>query len=201
MARYLESELASLIDAYKRCLRDSVERSAHWRDMADTHEATIERLVKDFMPSGSGFDAGTKLDLDLSHAERLVFTTSYHHMNDGGYYDGWTEHTVTVTPGFNGSNIRISGRDRNGIKDYIHSTFGDALGRDVEFATWQYVFACRVMFDGDIWHSEVSKNGRAGNWESVGSAETRELAERLVIDYIKAKCGNVVRIAGAEVRA
>ena len=93
MARYLESELASLIDANKR-------------DMADTHEATIKRLVKDFMPSGSGFDAGTKLDLDLSHAERLVFTTSYHHMNDGGYYDGWTEHTVTVTPGFNGSNIK-----------------------------------------------------------------------------------------------
>ena len=151
MARYLYSELSGLIDANKRRLKDSVspantpERSQHWRDMADTHETTIERLVKDFMPSGSGFDSGTKLDLDASHADKLVFTTSYHHMDESGSYDGWTEHTVTVTPSLaHAFNIRISGRNRSDIKDYIHQAFSDALRDDCEFSIWQYTFDCEV---------------------------------------------------------
>jgi hypothetical protein len=54
-------------------------------------------------------------------------------MNDTGYYDGWTEHTVTVTPSFSGINIRVSGRNRNDIKDYIHETFSYALRSDVTY--------------------------------------------------------------------
>ena len=140
MARYLYSELAGLIDARRNRLavRDGFTdgdgaNAAVW---VDRHEDTIESLVKDFMPSGSGFDSGTKLDLDASHADKLVFTTSYHHMNEAGYYDGWTEHTVTVTPSLQHRyNLRISGRNRNDIKDYMRQTFDQALQSDCEFAT------------------------------------------------------------------
>jgi hypothetical protein len=53
-------------------------------------------------------------------------------MNDGGFYDGWTEHTITVTPSFIGSmNIKISGRDRNQIKDYLHDVFSTALTEEI----------------------------------------------------------------------
>jgi len=48
-------------------------------------------------------------------------------MNENGYYDGWTSHTVTVTPGWNGPELRITGRDRNQIKDYLYDTFHYAL--------------------------------------------------------------------------
>ena len=169
MARYLYSELSTLIDARKRCLADSIspantpERSAHWCDMADEHETKIEKLVRDLMPSGSGFDSGTKLDIDASHAEKLVFTTSYHHMNDGGYYSGWTEHVVTVTPGFAGLHIRVSGRDRADIKEYICEVFDQALCSDCEFETWQYVFDCEIkpIWDAsgcklDAWRASVA---------------------------------------------
>ena len=125
MARYLYSELATLIDARKRCIETN-------NDFANTHQVTIERLVRDHMPSGSGFDNGTQIDLDKSHAGRLVFSTAFHHMNETGYYDGWTEHTVRVTPSFlGGFDIRVSGRNRNDIKEYICETFGHALEQDL----------------------------------------------------------------------
>jgi hypothetical protein len=139
-ARYLYSELAIAIQARANCAErmngqrnsnngiTSDKQAEEWYDRWDDR---ITRLVSDHMPSGGGFDNGTKLDLDMSHAERLVFHTSYHHMNDGGYYDGWTEHTVTVTPSFSGVNLRVSGRNRNDIKDYIHEVFHYSLTQEV----------------------------------------------------------------------
>lgn len=79
------------------------------------------------LPSGSGLDTGVKLDLDRSSAEKLVFDTEFHHLNENGYYDGWTQHTVTVTPSFDGFNLKISGRDRNGIKDYLYDLFSECF--------------------------------------------------------------------------
>jgi len=124
MARYLYSELAAKIGAYKRCVASG---NTEWRDK---HEDRIDEIM-DSMPSGSGFDCGTKLDIDASHDDKLVFTTAFHHMNEFGYYCGWTEHTVTVTPAFNGVHIRVSGRNRNGIKDYIGEVFHTVLMSEI----------------------------------------------------------------------
>jgi len=41
--------------------------------------------------------------------------------------------TVTVTPAFRGINIRVSGRDRNDIKDYIYESFDMALCTEIEW--------------------------------------------------------------------
>lgn len=96
----------------------------------------IAGVISDRFPSGSGFDAGTKIDLEKSTGDKLVFHTSFHHMNDGGYYDGWTDHTVTVTPSLeHGFHLKISGRDRNGIKDYIAGQFSHALMTELE---WEF---------------------------------------------------------------
>ena len=104
----------------------------------------IEQLCKEFMPCGSGIDNGTTIDLERSHADKLVFNTHYHHMNEGGYYDGWTDHTVTVTPSLSRAyHIRIGGRDRSQIKDHLHEEFEYALCTIVEWDTAkeQYVRA------------------------------------------------------------
>lgn len=122
----LYRRLASLLQAARNC---DAAKNAEW---AARHRNTIRDLVKQHMPEGSGFDSGTELDEDASTPEKLVFTTSFHHMNDGGMYDGWTEHKVTVTPSLAfGYELRVSGRDRNGIKDYIAETFGHALDTEV----------------------------------------------------------------------
>lgn len=90
-------------------------------------------LVHQHMPSGFGFDAGTKIDAEESGPLRLVFTTSFHHMDEHGSYDGWTEHQVIVTPSLaHGFELRVTGRNRNGIKDHITEVFGSALMKEVD---------------------------------------------------------------------
>jgi hypothetical protein len=90
-------------------------------------ETEMEYLVKSFMPSGSGFDNGTTIDIERSNARKLVFQTGFHHMNETGMYDGWTHHNVIVTAEFDGLDIQVTGRDRNNIKEYIGETFYSAL--------------------------------------------------------------------------
>lgn len=130
-ARYLYSELAQAIQARANCKGHFDEpKNGEW---FAKHTETIKRLVN-LLPSGSGIDTGPTLNLDESHAEKFVFNLDYHHMNENGFYDGWTFHTLTVTPSFtSGVNIRISGRNRNDIKDYLHDTFHTALCADVTY--------------------------------------------------------------------
>ena len=138
MARYLYSELASAVSARRTLARllssnGGPEINAHHQEWFARHEDRIESLVREHVPSGSGFDSGTTLDLESSHADKLVFQTRFHHMNDGGYYDGWTEHTIVVTPSFiGGFSLRVSGRNRNDIKEYIGDTFYAALMTEVK---------------------------------------------------------------------
>ena len=97
-------------------------------DWALRHANAIRQAVESTLPHGSGFDAGTELDFAASRPERLVFSTSFHHMDEFGGYGGWTEHTVIVTPSLSfGINVRVTGRDRNGIKEYIGEAFDTAL--------------------------------------------------------------------------
>ena len=123
----LYQRLASLVGARLNCIAKGNDA------YLATHTERIEALVKEHMPSGSGIDSGTKLDLDESTSEKLVFTFGFHHMNDAGVYDGWTDHKAIVTASLQfGFSLRITGRDRNGIKDYLHETFGVSLETQVE---------------------------------------------------------------------
>lgn len=114
--------LASLIAARANCAKTG---NLEWKA---NHEDKAIRLARGYLPSGSGFDCGTAIDLDASTAEKLVLRTSYHHMNESGMYDGWTEHAVTIRPSLlHGFTLRVSGRDRDGVKDYIAEMFEHAL--------------------------------------------------------------------------
>lgn len=125
MSNKLYAAFASLVGARLRC---QASGNDEW---FEKHTARLTELL-DEMPSGSGVDSGTKLDLDASTEDKLVFTTAFHHMNDGGYYDGWTNHIVVVTPSLqHGFNLRITGSNRNDIKDYLHELFATALNNDV----------------------------------------------------------------------
>lgn len=135
--RPLYRELASLVQARLTCADRMNGHTEGDGDAAEEwfnkHEDKIEALVKQHLPSGSGFDCGTKIDFDESTGEKLVFTTEYHHMHESGMYDGWTEHRVIVTPSLQfGYEMKVTGRNRNDIKDYIHEQFSYALGEEVE---------------------------------------------------------------------
>lgn len=102
---------------------------------ADTSTWTryADGLARHFLPSGSGIDCGTKIDWARTSSARLVFIAPFHHMNENGMYDGWTDHAVFVTPSLAWDiEIRITGRDRNHVKEYIAGLFEYALTRDGE---------------------------------------------------------------------
>jgi hypothetical protein len=133
-------EMTSLINPRPlyHVLANKIVAMANCREMGNEewlsrHRDEAEQLVRDMMPSGSGIDSGTTLDFDASKPDKLVFDTSFHHMNDGGMYDGWTEHTVIVTPSLSsGFDVRITGRNRNEIKDYLADIYHEALRQNVE---------------------------------------------------------------------
>ena len=114
--------LASLIQARLNCIQSN---NQEW---LAKHTANILELVKDHMPSGSGIDHGTTIDLEASTPDKIILHTGFHHMNENGMYDGWTTHTLTVTPSLQfGFNLKIAGRDRNQIKEYLHEVYSLAL--------------------------------------------------------------------------
>ena len=98
----------------------------------DITERRIEEAVKNAFPSGSGFDCGTRFDLNAANGKDLRFVVEFHHMNEGGFYDGWTTHNVTVKPSLaNGFLMTISGPNRNEIKDYITEVFNTLLRDEI----------------------------------------------------------------------
>jgi hypothetical protein len=130
--------LAQIVQAYHACVKSG---NHEWQVK---HAERLGKLVHEHMPSGSGIDTGTSLNLDKSSAggrtangrttdEKLVFETSYHHMNEHGVYICWTDHTITVTASLSfGISIRIGGRNRNETKDYLYEVFHAALMTEVE---------------------------------------------------------------------
>jgi hypothetical protein len=122
--------IASKIEAMRNCNKSG---NGEW---FTRHHDAIDNIVKEYMPSGSGVDSGTQFDtcehVDCNR-DRLIFTTAFHHMDEHGGYDGWTQHSVIVTPSLaRGFDIKVTGSDRNGIEDYLADLFYDALNRVVD---------------------------------------------------------------------
>ena len=100
----------------------NLKRGKQFRSTGIAFHDLVEILLTD-LPSGSGFDSGSKIDWDRTDHNQVVLQTSFHHMDGAGYYSGWTDHVVTISPSWDGLDIRISGIDENGIKDYIADAF------------------------------------------------------------------------------
>ncbi len=123
--------IAHRLAAYHNC---QAKGNTEWEAK---HMQAIEDCMKRTAPSGSGIDCGTKLD-DSSTPDKLVFTLSYHHMDEHGSYAGWTDHTVIVTPSLAfGFNLKITGRDRNQIKEYLHEVYQGWLSTPCNIWGWQ----------------------------------------------------------------
>jgi hypothetical protein len=120
-------QLAQLIDARLHC---GSTNNVEW---ADKHRESIERIIKDYLPHGSGIDSSCHIDFEKSHGDKIVINTAFHHMDDNGYYAGWTEHRVTVVPSLAfGFRLSISGRNRNDIKSYLGDTFYYAFNQELK---------------------------------------------------------------------
>lgn len=124
--RPLVQMLASLITAMENSSK-SGNNEWHVR-----YSQRLSYLENNLLPSGSGLDSGTQILIEKCKPNMLVFQTSFHHMNETGYYDGWTDHIVRVTAAFDGFDVSVSGRNRNFVKDHIADVFRHTLQQLVE---------------------------------------------------------------------
>jgi hypothetical protein len=108
---------------------DYCMRQDRLEQMADAREE-LNHISDNILPSGSGIDSGSRIELEF-HKETIKISTSFHHMDEMGGYDGWTYHLITVTPSLSGGvNLKISGHDRNDIKDYLLDIFYGVLSSE-----------------------------------------------------------------------
>ena len=107
--------IASACDALTRC-------NLGWRRK---WIATLQSIERKHLPHGCGIDAGASIDYAESTLDRVVIVSSFHVMNEVGFYTHWVEFTVTITPAFSGINIDIQGLgdDEDQLLDYLHDTF------------------------------------------------------------------------------
>jgi len=125
MNRPFYQYLAGALTARENCKKAD---NAEW---LDRWESRLEQLDK-LLPSGSGFDAGSVVVKGESSSRQIVIATSFHHMDENGSYDGWTEHRLLVKPDLAfGFTVTVGGRNRNDIKDYIAEAFDSVLRGEI----------------------------------------------------------------------
>jgi len=119
-------QLAQTINARNNCIE---HENDEW---IEKHEKTINDVME-FAPSGSGIDCGTKMDVERSDTNKLLFYAEYHHMNENGFYDGWTKHEIKIIPSLAFEfDIKITGIDRDGIKEYLTDVYCEWLSREIK---------------------------------------------------------------------
>ena len=97
-------------------------------EQAENRQARILAML----PSGSGFDNGTSII--AADAQKIVFETAFHHMDEHGSYCGWTNHRVTVRASMTIEiELHVSGPNKRGIKDYIAEVFASVMYREFEW--------------------------------------------------------------------
>ena len=131
MSRTIIATLASTIQARLNC--EQRPANAQW---FQRHSDRIDNICSELLPSGSGIDQGVKVDLVRSTGEKVVLLVPFHCMDPNGFYDGWRDFVVTITPSFDGHNIKVSGRDYHGLKEYLADLFSETLGRPFPDGMW-----------------------------------------------------------------
>lgn len=120
--RKVYQELASTFIAYQNCIK------ANNQEWEVKHCDKIEEIIKK-LPHGSGIDGETKLNFEKSNSNKLVIDSEFHVMDTNGYYDGWINFSLVLTPDWNGIDISIKGNfgKYQYLKEYLIETFGYAL--------------------------------------------------------------------------
>jgi hypothetical protein len=116
-------QIASTIQAIDYCEKNGKNFPKHYDTL---------RELENSLPHGAGIDNGVKIDRENSSQDKIVLTFSYHHMNDGGYYVGWSDYKIAIRPTFAGFDMKITGKNVNDIKDYLYDVFDVALREELE---------------------------------------------------------------------
>jgi hypothetical protein len=97
----LYQALATLRRQHANCILSGNEE---WENRS---KERFDELVRERLPSGSGWDNGSSLGITdgmeelpgkMKIRDSLVINGSFHHMDSYGGYAGWSEHTIPAEP-------------------------------------------------------------------------------------------------------
>lgn len=97
-----------------------------FEDYKKPHLDKLHECIK-LLPSGSGIDSGCKIDIENSGINKVIIIIDFHHMDEHGYYCGWETYKLIAKPTFAGIDMKITGRDKYFIKDYLYELFDHSL--------------------------------------------------------------------------
>ena len=124
MERKFYQELAHYFNAYNNCIKIGN------KEYETIHRQNIEQMI-DSLPHGSGIDGKTEFNFNKSRENKLIIDSSYHCMDQNGYYDGWIDFSIIITPSLLFDiNIVITGKFRKkyeSVKEYLEETFQYSL--------------------------------------------------------------------------
>lgn len=117
MKNRLYKQIALSLNARTNCIKSNNDVWFNkWSDKIEEYNAGL--------PSGSGFDSGSEINTGESRDEKIVINTSYHFMDENGYYDGWYDYKIVIKPSLIFDfTLTIHGINRNDLKDYIYEIF------------------------------------------------------------------------------
>ena len=85
-------------------------------------------MLQKLLPIGNGIEKECVILLK-STEKRIVIDTAYWHYETSR----WTDHQIVITPSFEGEiNIRVTGKNVDNIKEYLHEVFREALMKEYE---------------------------------------------------------------------
>ena len=86
-------------------------------------------LLQELLPNGNGLLRQLDCEILLKSTEkRIVIGTTYWHETNTR-----TVHQVIIKPSFEGAiNIRVTGKNVNNVKEYLHDIFREALMKEYE---------------------------------------------------------------------
>ena len=120
-------KIYSAWQAKENCERNNFQEwLANWRD-------ELREIEKNYLPHGSGFDNGTKIEKVTD--QKIILKSAFHIMDDSGYYREWIDFIIIVRPGFTTISVDAIGQFSRlhkksygyGIKDYIEEEFYNCL--------------------------------------------------------------------------
>ena len=117
----LYQAIARKCNAWRNCHHS---RNDVWKHK---HQRALYIWEDVYLPKGSGFDAGTKIQPSMGYDGCEVLTSSYHHMDENGHYSHWSSFEVKILPdlqfGFRLEFKILSGDVSESDLEYFHEIF------------------------------------------------------------------------------
>ena len=127
MIRIVYKEIASILIAIGgNCAKSS---NTEW---AKIWPEVLDYIIDNYLPHGSGIDNGIRINKDKSSANKIVLEFGFHKMDSNGSYCGWQDYTLYIRPSLAFDiDLRLRGRDYQGLKDYLYELFQYSLTREI----------------------------------------------------------------------